>query len=125
MDQTYPPANRLHHGRDYSRAFNRQQKAAGRWSVLLVMPRKPEAPARLGIMVAVKTVKLAVRRHQIKRWARELFRCEWKAALTGHDAVVLLRADPPDHAAFAGELRVLLPKALHATSQPRPRGPRR
>ena len=116
MDATFTPQMRLHDGRDYSRVFNRQQKAAGRHVVVLVRPReRREGPlGRLGVMVAVKTVPLAVRRHQLKRWVRELFRLRLKALLAGHDAVVLFRSDPPTdgHAALDDEITKLAAKAL-------------
>lgn len=130
MDASFGPEHRLHDGRDYSRVFNRQQKAAGRHVVVLVRPRSPkEAPeGRVGVMVAVKTASLAVRRHQLKRWIRELFRRELKNVAVGHDVVVLFRNDPPAdaHLVIDQEIRHLLPKAIQNAAQPGPRrhGPR-
>ncbi len=102
--------------------FNRQQKAAGRHVVVLVRPHAAkEAPdGRIGVMVATKTARLAVRRHQLKRWVRELFRRELKTQAAGHDVVVLFRCDPPAdaHALIDQEIRQLLPKAIHSTAQP-------
>jgi ribonuclease P protein component len=115
MDQRFPPAHRLHDGRDYSRVFNRQQKAAGRHVVVLLRPRDHgAAAARLGIMIAAKTVKTAVRRHQLKRWVRELFRTDLAHQTAGHDVVVLFRSDPPEegHAGLADEIRSLAARAL-------------
>ena len=130
MDVTFGPEHRLHDGRDYSRVFNRQQKAAGRHVVVLVRPRSPsERPhGRIGVMIAVKTARLAVRRHQLKRWVRELFRHELKSAAVGFDVVVLFRSDPPPdaHQLLNQEIRALLPKALATSAQPGPRrGPHR
>lgn len=130
MDASFGPEHRLHDGRDYSRVFNRQQKAAGRHVVVLVRPRSAkEAPeGRVGVMVAVKTASLAVRRHQLKRWVRELFRRELKNVAAGHDVVVLFRNDPPAdaHLVIDQEIRQLLPKAIQGAAQPGPRrsGPR-
>jgi ribonuclease P protein component len=125
MDACFGPEHRLHDGRDYSRVFNRQQKAAGRHTVVLVRPRSPkEAPeGRVGVMIATKTARSAVRRHQLKRWVRELFRRELKTTAAGFDVVVLFRSDPPAeaHPALDQELRYLLPKAIAATAQPGPR----
>ncbi len=109
--------------------FNRQQKAAGRCCVLLLRPRSAREgrAARLGVMVPAKAIKTAVRRHQIKRWVRELFRLKLKHVLAGHDAVVLLRSDPPEdggHAAIDREICALAPKALAAQAQPQGRGGR-
>jgi ribonuclease P protein component len=133
-DLSFPPAMRLHDARDYSRVFNRQQKAAGRHAVVLV--RRQEAPggvvprARLGVMVPAKAVPSAVRRHLVKRWVRELFRTRLAAGMPGMEMVVLLRADPPadGHAAFAAEVTEQLRRALAAQAQPgqgRGRGGRR
>ena len=121
----FPPAARLHDQRDYGRVFSRQQKAAGPHAVVLVMPRRGRA--RLGVMVAVKTARLAVRRHQIKRWVRERFRCVWQHAHPGLDIVVLLHRDPPglDHVQLIDELDLLLAKALATKPGPRQAGRRR
>jgi ribonuclease P protein component len=118
----HPPAARLHHGGQFSRVFNHQQKAAGRHLVVLVRSRHPKGPQRprLGLMVPVKAIKLAVRRHQVKRWIRELFRLRLQDILGPHDLVVLLRADPPaenGHAVIDAELLSLLPRALAAKPQ--------
>lgn len=131
VDASFGPEHRLHSNRDYSRAFNRQQKAAGRWLVLLLRPYgrpgEPPGAARLGIMVSAKTADTAVRRHQLKRWMREVFRLRLKTALAGHDAVVLFRVNPPAdaRAELERELMTLVPKALAATPQPERRGARR
>ncbi len=130
-DQTMPPDARLHSNRDYSRVFHRQQKAAGRWVVVLVTPRsrKGSQLARLGVMISAKAVKTAVRRHALKRWTRELFRTRLKDQLTGHDCVVLFRTDVPagdEHRRrFDEEVAHLVRKALSATAQPGQRGGRR
>ena len=131
VDASFGPEHRLHSNRDYGRAFNRQQKAAGRWLVLLLRPRirpgEPPGAARLGVMVSAKTADTAVRRHQLKRWMREVFRLRLKTALAGHDAVVLFRCNPPAEARvdLERELMTLVPKALAAAPQPERRGPRR
>jgi ribonuclease P protein component len=126
-DQRLTPGERLHHGGDYSRVFNRQQKAAGRWCVLLLRPRSAREgrTARLGVMVPGKAVRTAVRRHRIKRWVRELFRTRLKSTLAGHDAVVLLRADPVvqgSHAQLDAELISLVARALATQAHPQRRG---
>jgi len=122
MDTTFGPEHRLHDGRDYSRVFHRQQKAAGRHIVVLLRPRdRRESPlARLGVMISTKTAPLSVRRHQLKRWVRESFRLAFKDILIGHDVVVLFRNDPPEnaHAIIEQELRHLIPKALASAAHP-------
>ena len=125
----FGPAHRLHSNRDYGRVFHRQQKAAGRHTVVLLMPRARKAAqhARLGIMVGAKAVKTAVRRHQLKRWVRELFRTRLKSSLAGHDCVVLFRSNPPEeaHTQLDEEISGLVAKALTAQAQPGQRGGRR
>jgi len=130
MDATFPPAVRLHNDRDYSRVFNRQQKAAGQHLLLLVRPQHRTASGavpepRIGIMVSVKTASRAVRRHQLKRWVRELFRVRLKALpqLQGWDLVVLFRRDPPldGHPLLEREILDLLPRALAAAPKPKGR----
>lgn len=127
-DQSHPPAARFHHGLDFSRAFDRGQKAGGRHCLVLVRPRgrtQSGAPrcARLGIMVSTKVAALAVRRHQLKRWVRELFRTRLKERLDGWDCAVVFRSDPPDHQACAAEVEALVGKALAAQADGRKRGP--
>ena len=118
----FPPSQRLHNSRDYGRVFYRQQKGAGRHTVILVSPRPKHLPqaARLGIMVSTKVHKRAVRRHQLKRWVREWFRCGAKELALGYDVVVLFRSNPPSdgHAALGVELNRLLAKALAAVAAP-------
>jgi ribonuclease P protein component len=120
-DHGFGPERRFHHGRDFGRAFKRQQKAAGRHAVLLLAPRgRHDAPSRLGIMVSTKVAARAVRRHQLKRWTRELFRLRLAPMLAGYDAVVLFRSDPPadGHARLDDELLALVPKALAVKPDP-------
>ena len=126
----FPPSVRLHSNRDYGRVFHRQQKAAGRWIVVLLMPRHKKAPpeARLGVMISAKTVKTAVRRHQLKRWTREFFRTHLQETLRGHDCVVLFRTDIPEgddnRQRFDAELLAVARKALASVSTPGQRGGR-
>ena len=133
MPNTFPPSVRLHDDRDYSRVFNRQQKAAGQHVVVLVRPRarpgerERVVEGRVGVMVSTKTAPSAVRRHQLKRWVRELFRLGLKDVLVGHDAVVLFRRDPPveGHRELDREITDLTRKALAAQPQPDQRRGRR
>jgi ribonuclease P protein component len=115
---------RFHHGRDYGRVMHRQQKAAGKYAVVLVAPRRASQPTpRIGIMVSTKTADSAVRRHQLKRWIRECFRTRLRERAAGFDVVVLMRRDPPAkaHAELDAEVTKLLDQALTAASAPRSR----
>jgi len=78
-------------------------------------------------MIGAKAVKTAVKRHQLKRWVRELFRQRLKTILAGFDCVVLFRNDPPadSHARLNDEIAALAAKAITATAQPGQRGGRR
>lgn len=125
-DCSLPPAARFHHGIDYSRAFDRGQKAGGRHCQVLLRPRgkQPDGGprcARLGVMVSTKVAALAVRRHTLKRWVRELFRTRLKQRLDGLDMAVVFRSDPPDHATCDAEILALIERALVA----KPEGRRR
>jgi len=126
--ESFPPAMRFHHGRDYGRVMHRQQKAAGKHVVVLVAPRRgtaqgPATTPRLGIMVSTKVADTAVRRHQLKRWVREQFRRGLHAQAGTNDVVILFRRDPPAdfHAGLDAEIAALLTRAVAATSAPRPR----
>lgn len=114
-DQSYPPSARFHDRRDYGRAYHRGVKAHGRWCgvQLAPRPRRGGRQARLGITVSTKINKRAVRRHQLKRWVRELFRRELREPLHGYDLSVIFRADPPPdaHPQLDHELRHLIAKA--------------
>jgi ribonuclease P protein component len=128
MRATFPPGARVRKGFEYNRVFKRPQKAAGRHVVVLACRRDQQAVPRLGVIVPAKAVRAAVRRHQLKRWVRELFRTGMRARCGNHDVVVLFRADPPadGHRLLDDEISSLLPKALAAApSAGRPRGERR
>lgn len=125
-DQGLPPAARFHHGIDFSRAFDRGQKAGGRCCQVLVRPRGRQGDGaarcgRLGVMVSTKVAPLAVRRHLLKRWVRELFRTRLKPRLEGWDCAVVFRSDPPDHAACDAEVLALVERALGAKAEGRRR----
>jgi ribonuclease P protein component len=132
MDCSFRPAQRLHDGRDYSRVFDQRRKSAGPHVVVLVRPlprgqqREVVPEGRLGVMVPAKAVRLAVRRHQLKRWVRELFRTRLKQQLAGHDMVVLFRRDPPEdgHAQLDMEISDHATRALAQQRSEAPRGER-
>ncbi len=125
MDRSFRPTARLHDGRDYSRVFNRQQKSAGAHVVVLLRSRDPgkqraTSPCgRLGIMVSTKAVASAVRRHQLKRWVRELFRVRLATLVSGFDMVVLFRRDLPadGHKLLDAEITEQATRALTALPQ--------
>jgi ribonuclease P protein component len=125
-DQGLPPPARFHHGIDFTRAFDRGQKAGGRFCQVLLRPRGKTQDgggrcARLGVMVSTKVAPLAVRRHMLKRWVRELFRVRLKERLDGWDCAVIFRSDPPDHAQCDAEILALIERASVAKAEGRRR----
>jgi ribonuclease P protein component len=110
MRATLRPQERLHDNRDYGRVFKRPIKLGGRNLSVMLSPSRPDKPARLGVVVSTKVSKLAVRRHQLKRWVRELFRLRLKHELRGYDVVVLFRSAPDSytHAMLDEEVTTLL-----------------
>ncbi len=120
----YPCAHRLRRRSDFRRIFSHQNKAAGKHCVVLVSRhgQKFRGPGRLGIVVSTKIHKTSVRRHQLKRWVRELFRLEYKDLLNGMDLVVLFRRNPADdgHAALDEDIRGLIPRAIKVASDYKP-----
>ncbi|WP_029889534.1 ribonuclease P protein component [Polycyclovorans algicola] len=67
--------------------------------VTAVVRNNAETHPRLGLAIAKKSLKRAVDRNQVKRWARDSFRLH-ASGLTAVDVVVLARADvgklPPE-----------------------------
>lgn len=120
MDQSFGKQHRLRRRSDFRRLFSHQNKAAGKHVVVLVSRhgQRYRGSGRLGIVVSVKVSKSAARRHQLKRWVRELFRTSLKQSLHGMDLVILFRRDPPAdaHRELDQEIRDLLPRAIKAAA---------
>ena len=71
--ETFPATARLKTSRDFSAVFDRcARKAGNRDFLVLTIPGGEQS--RLGMVIAKKHVKLAVRRNGIKRVVREFFR---------------------------------------------------
>ena len=89
---TLPCAARLHRPSEYAAALKGRRVARGALFVLNV-PRNgtPDAPARLGLIVAKRLARRAVTRNTIKRVLREAFRAQ-RHALPPHDFVFRLVA---------------------------------
>ena len=120
-DFSFPICHRLRRRNDFKRVFRHQNKAAAKHVVVLVSRHgfKFRGPGRLGVVVSSKVSKKAVRRHQLKRWVKELFRQELKQDSFGMDVVVLFRRDPPEdgHEQLSQEIRSILPKAIKVADQ--------
>ena len=82
-DLGFGAEHRLRRRSDFKRVFHHQNKAAGKHVVVLISRhgKKYRGPSRLGVVVSTKVSKKAVRRHQLKRWVKELFRCHLKQEL--------------------------------------------
>ena len=75
----------------------------------MLVKRKAESPARVGVTVSSK-VGNAVVRNRLKRWVREYVRHHLSELPEGTDAVILARgvAGLADHTAVDQDLRTLL-----------------
>ncbi len=70
--------------------FAGPRRSSDAWFTVLAARHDAAHPARLGLAIAKKQVRLATRRNRIKRVVRETFRRR-RAALHGHDVVVMAR----------------------------------
>ena len=73
MNNCFSSGSRLKISADFSRVFNDGAVFRTRFFVIFFRYRTDTQP-RLGIAVSKKCLPLAVRRNQVKRWQRELFR---------------------------------------------------
>lgn len=87
----FPRAARLLTASDYSAVFGKSKRLSDRcWTILVC--RKENSEARVGLAVAKKRAKRAVDRNRLKRIVRETFRRN-KEQLAGTDIVVMNRDD--------------------------------
>ncbi len=94
---SFARANRLLTAKHFSKVFENPYRRHHAYLLILVrknaepdnVPGKSQ-PARLGLVVAKKNIKLAVRRNRFKRIVRESFR-QHKVQLAGLDIVVLAK----------------------------------
>lgn len=95
-DLCFGKQHRLLTPREFKAVFDGALFKASHRSLLLLAipavdtPSQPDAPARLGLVVAKKHARLAVQRNRLKRLLRESFR-HHKAELTGLDIVALVK----------------------------------
>lgn len=88
---SFNKSERLLNSADYKRVFDDVRfKSADNHFTVLATSNIPDN-ARLGIIIAKKNIRRAVRRNHIKRVIRESFR-HHKACLTGMDIIVLTRS---------------------------------
>ena len=86
----FRPRQRLLNAGDYRLVFKAPDHKAGQREILLLARRNDLARHRLGLAVAKKHIRTAVKRNLLKRLARENFR-QLKAPDQGMDIVVLSR----------------------------------
>lgn len=85
-----PRAERILRRADFLNAQTSGKRLHGKLFVMLLRARGDVEPARLGVTVSRK-VGNSVVRHQIKRWIREVFRCNKSLFQNGDDCVVIVR----------------------------------
>lgn len=83
-------AERVLRRADFLNAQAAGKRLHGKIFVMLLRTRADLAPARLGVTVSRK-VGNSVVRHLIKRWIREVFRCNKALFQLGDDCVVIVR----------------------------------
>ncbi|MBV1912328.1 MAG: ribonuclease P protein component [Cycloclasticus sp.] len=87
-DYTFTKKVRLNSSSEYARVFKGAKRSTD--SLFTVLAQKNVSSAKLGLAIAKKNVKKAVKRNLIKRIVRESFRHE-KERLSGYDFVILCR----------------------------------
>ena len=100
----FPPSARLLRPEDYRRVFDTPAFKVGSAAFLLLAQHSDTSNSRVGIIVAKKHVRRAIRRNRIKRLIREQFRLNRPSPNV--DLVVLARsaADNMDNAQITSEL---------------------
>lgn len=115
QSQSFPRQYRLTKTDEYSSVFGFRRALRGKSFLLHYGERRPAGtPARLGIVVGKKFLRLAVGRNRIKRIAREAFR-RMQSQLPARDLVLRLsvKMQKPNRQArldIATEIRQLLAK---------------
>ncbi|MEW4983746.1 MAG: ribonuclease P protein component [Cycloclasticus sp.] len=89
QELSFTKADRLNSASQYAGVFKGAKRSTDNFFTVLVK-KKTLSKARLGLAIAKKSVKRAVKRNLIKRVIRESFR-QRKATLFGCDFVVLCR----------------------------------
>lgn len=88
---TFPKSERLLNAADYRFVFDNASIRASHPSLLILSRPNQKTQARLGVIVAKKNIKKAVRRNRIKRIVRESFRHQ-RNYLPPIDVIVLARS---------------------------------
>jgi ribonuclease P protein component len=83
---------RLSRSAEFDRVYRSGRSVANRYLVLYIFPREGGEPARVGLSVGRK-VGGAVARNQVKRLLREACALHSERLPSGHDVVLLARAE--------------------------------
>jgi ribonuclease P protein component len=110
---------RLSRSAEFDRVYRQGRSVANRYLVLYTFPREAGDPARVGLSVGRK-VGGAVERNYVKRLLREACAERADALPSGHDIVVLARADAQGLASERGleGIRTALEELLAKTAPP-------
>jgi ribonuclease P protein component len=108
--QSFPREARLLNGVDYKGVFDAAVVKVSNANALILATPTERQQSRLGIVVAKKHIRFAVRRNRFKRLTREYFRS--RVLSTPCDLVVLARpqADRIDNMAFIASMDALWTK---------------
>ena len=90
---TFSKANRLQTSADFQAVFSEPLRARSAYFTALARPHD-RGYARIGVIVAKRIIRKAVRRNKIRRLIRESFRLN-QALLANLDIVVLVRCILP------------------------------
>jgi ribonuclease P protein component len=90
----FPPQLRLKKPAEYKKVFAKPLKLSDKYFTLLAIKNEFDHP-RLGLAIAKKNIRKAVRRNMIKRAVRENFRIQQRC-LGNIDIVVLARREALD-----------------------------
>ena len=88
-EQSFPRQRRLVTKAEFKSIFDKSKKISQRYLVILYKPNQSDY-ARLGVIVAKRSVNSAVGRNRIKRIVRESFRHS-QERLKGMDVVIIAR----------------------------------
>ncbi len=89
-EHAFPKSLRLLQSSDFKTVFDQPPfRASHQYFLILARPNNLDHP-RLGLVIAKKNIRLAVRRNRLKRLIRESFRHQ-QQSLAGLDVIVLAR----------------------------------
>ena len=91
--ERFPKSDRLVKAKDFRVVYNKGASFK-KWPFILCIAPNDTGCNRIGIAIASRNIKHAVRRNRIKRLLREAYRKSNKLLKKGHDLVVVVKRDP-------------------------------